>query len=168
MGRHNKGVPEKWVAPAAMEQRGGQRTPPSLASPAAPPPAAPPAAVPATTASASSAAAGASPAPIYLPLGATAAQKEKICENLHGERAGPAGGILGRFGLAGLPGETSGPPELIWSLSFGLSSVRFWQFWLFCCLFCADLRWFVLVLVRFIRRREYMGLLHGGVQEERR
>ena len=166
MGRHNKGVPEKWVAPAAMEQRGGQRTPPSLASPAAPPPAAPPAAVPATTASASSAAAGASPAPIYLPLGVTAAQKEKICDNLHGERAGPAGGILGRFGLAGLPGA-AGLPEPILSL-FVVSLCFGWVGHFVRRSWPADLSWFGLMLARFVRCREYMGLQHGGVQEERR
>jgi hypothetical protein len=44
--------------------------------------------------------------PIFLPLGATQAQRAKIEDNLHGERPGPAGGIMGRFGLSGLPENT--------------------------------------------------------------
>lgn len=44
--------------------------------------------------------------PIFLPLGATQAQCAKLRENLNGEREGPAGGVMGRFGLAGLPENT--------------------------------------------------------------
>ena len=46
------------------------------------------------------------PQAIYLPLGVTDAQRAKIEENLHGKRSGPAGGLMGRFGLAGLPENT--------------------------------------------------------------
>ena len=46
------------------------------------------------------------PQAIYLPLGVTDAQRAKIEENLHGKRSGPAGGLMGRFRLAGLPENT--------------------------------------------------------------
>ena len=68
-----------------------------LAAPAsAPAPAPAPASAPAAPLSTD-------PQAIYLPLGVTDAQRAKIEENLHGKRSGPAGGLMGRFGLAGLP-----------------------------------------------------------------
>lgn len=44
--------------------------------------------------------------PILLPLGVTENQRDKIRQNLAGERDGPPGGVMGRFGLSGMPENT--------------------------------------------------------------
>jgi hypothetical protein len=95
------------AAPAASQSedkpKAGHTQDPAAAAAAAAPAPAPGAPAPATSAAA---AAASSPQAIYLPLGVTDAQRAKIEENLHGERSGPAGGVMGRFGLAGLPENT--------------------------------------------------------------